>query len=65
MDGPTEEVGLTMELSCRGRLQGRNAVRNRDGGPGQLQRLVSWPPSEGREASSFISTAGSTGLTMW
>jgi hypothetical protein len=33
----------TMKLSCRGRLQHLRVSRNRDGGPGQLQLLVSRP----------------------
>ena len=31
----------TVRLSCRGRLQHLCAARNQDGGPGQLQPLVS------------------------
>src|SRR6266851_3926962 len=30
--------GLTTRLSCRGRLQERQAAQNRNGGPGQLER---------------------------
>jgi hypothetical protein len=38
-------AGLTLKLTCRGRLQERDAARNQSSGPGQVQRRARLNPT--------------------